>query len=50
MVAMDKNDLTKDLNDETEMLNLRIKSIEKQENKLKERAQELQKEIMKELK
>jgi|SRR3989344_3340500 len=50
MVAMDKEDLKKDLNSEKEIFDLRIKNIEKQENKLKERAQDLQKEILKELK
>ncbi|MEK6932335.1 MAG: prefoldin subunit [Nanoarchaeota archaeon] len=50
MVAMEKEDLQKDLNSEKEIFELRIKNIEKQENKLKERAQELQKEILKELK
>lgn len=50
MVAAEKEELEKELDSEKEILNLRIKSIEKQENKLKERTQELQKEIMKELK
>jgi len=50
MIAAEKEDLKKELDSEKEILNLRIKSIEKQENKLKERTQELQKEIMKELK
>jgi len=50
MVAVEKDQLKKDLDSEKEILDLRIKSIEKQENKLKDRAQELQKEILKELK
>ena len=50
MVAMEKDEIKKDLNSEKEILDLRIKAIEKQENKLKEHAQELQKEILKELK
>ena len=50
MVAVEKDQLRKDLDSEKEILDLRIKSIEKQENKLKDRAQELQKEILKELK
>ena len=50
MVAAEKEDLKRELDSEKEILNLRIKSIEKQEGKLKERTQELQKEIMKELK
>jgi len=50
MVAMEKEEIKKDLNSEKDILELRIKAIEKQENKLKERAQELQKEILKELK
>ena len=50
MVAMDKEDLKKDLNSEKEIFDLRIKNIEKQENKLRDHAQDLQKEILKELK
>ena len=50
MIAAEKEELKKDLDSEKEILDLRIKSIEKQENRLKERTQELQKEIMKELK
>ena len=50
MVAIDKDELKKDLQNETDIFNLRIKNIEKQENKLKERGQELQNEILKNLK
>ena len=50
MVSMDKETLKKDLNSEKEIFSLRVKSIEKQENKLKERAGELQKDILKDLK
>ena len=49
MFAVNNDDLKKDLGSEKEMLDLRIKTIEKQEDKLKERAQDLQKEIMKEI-
>ncbi len=50
MIAVDKENLKKELNSEKEIFDLRIKSFEKQENKLKERAQDLQKDILKELK
>ena len=50
MVASDKEDIKKDLTSEKEILDLRINAIEKQEGKLKERAQDLQKEILKDIK
>ncbi len=50
MVAMNNEDLKNELDSEKEILDLRVKSIEKQENKLKERAQDLQKEILKDIK
>jgi prefoldin beta subunit len=49
MVASDKDALTKDLHDKKEMAELRIKSIEKQENKMRETTSELQAEVMKEM-
>jgi prefoldin beta subunit len=50
LVAMDKEKLKKDLINEKEIFSLRLKNIEKQENKLKEKAQEIQKEVLKDLK
>jgi prefoldin beta subunit len=49
MVATDKGTLVKDLNSKKEMLELRIKAIQKQEDKLKEQASKLQKEVMEKL-
>jgi prefoldin beta subunit len=37
LVAMDKEKLKKELNDEKEIFDLRIKNIEKQENKLRKK-------------
>jgi|SRR3989344_7356283 len=50
LVAMDKDKLKKDLQSEKEIFELRIKNIEKQENKLKDRAKELQEEVLRTLK
>jgi len=50
LIAIDKEKLKKDLNNEKEIFDLRIKNIEKQENRLKEHAKELQAEILKNLK
>ncbi len=50
LVAIDKEKLKKDLSEEKEIFDLRIKNIEKQDNKLKERAQELQSEVLRNLK
>lgn len=47
LVSIEKDKLKKDLSNEKEIFELRIKNIEKQENKLKERAQELQSEVLK---
>lgn len=49
MVKSKKEDLEKDLKEKKDILDLRIKNIEKQENKIKERAAELQKEVMNKL-
>ncbi|MBU0929686.1 MAG: prefoldin subunit beta [Nanoarchaeota archaeon] len=46
MIKSKKEDLEKDLNEKKEIIDLRIKNIEKQENKIKEKASELQKEVM----
>ena len=50
LVAMDKERLKKDLESQKEIFDLRIKNIEKQEDKLKEHAQRLQAEVLKNLK
>lgn len=50
MVASDKPLLEKDLKQKKEMVELRIKTLEKQEAKVKEKASEIQAEVMKELK
>jgi prefoldin beta subunit len=47
MVLTDKDKLRKELTEKKEMLDIRISTIEKQEEKLRSKAEELQKEIMK---
>ncbi|MBS3155013.1 prefoldin subunit beta [Candidatus Woesearchaeota archaeon] len=49
MVKTKKDDLEKDLKEKKDLVDLRIKNIEKQETKIKERAQEIQKEVMNKL-
>ena len=46
MVKGDKAELKKELSEKKEMLDLRIKSLEKQETKLRERASEIQQEVL----
>ena len=46
MVKNKKEDLVKDLNEKEEMLSVRIKTLEKQENSIKDKAKELQQEVM----
>ncbi|MBS3107355.1 prefoldin subunit beta [Candidatus Woesearchaeota archaeon] len=46
MIASDKDSLKKDLEDKQEKLNLRIKNIEKQEERMQSHAKELQNEVM----
>ncbi|MBW3003379.1 prefoldin subunit beta [Candidatus Woesearchaeota archaeon] len=50
MVVSEKEPLEKELKDKKEMVELRIKALEKQESKVKEKATEMQQEVMKELK
>ena len=50
MVASDKEDLKKDLSSKKEIVNLRLKTLEKQENQIKERAEKLQAEVLKKIK
>ncbi|MBS3125817.1 prefoldin subunit beta [Candidatus Woesearchaeota archaeon] len=50
MVASGKEDLKKDLESKKEMLVLRIKALEKQENQIKEKAMKLQSEVVSQMK
>jgi len=49
MIKAEKEDLVKELDEKKERLSLRIKSIETQENQLKEKAASMQKEVMNQL-
>ncbi|MBW2972218.1 prefoldin subunit beta [Candidatus Woesearchaeota archaeon] len=49
MVSSDKASLIKDLEQKKETMEIRIKSIEKQEAKMREKTSELQSEVMKEM-
>lgn len=46
MVDSDKESLSKELQQKKEVLELRIKSLEKQEEKIKEKSEKLQKEVL----
>ena len=50
MVEADKNELKSELQSRKEMLELRIKTMEKQESQVRERASKLQSEILKKMK
>ena len=50
MVESDKNELKSDLQSKREMLELRIKTMEKQEAQVREKASKLQSEILKKIK
>ena len=50
MVLSEKKDIEKDLNSKKEIIELRIKNLDKQESKFKERVNEVQQEVLKELK
>lgn len=49
MVSSSKEELEADLNNKKDILNLRIKNLEKQENLLREKATKLQSEVIKNL-
>ena len=49
MISADKEDLKKELNEQKEVFDLRIKNLEKQEKNFKEKAEDIQKEVMKEI-
>ena len=50
MTLTKKEDLKKDLKEKKEIIELRIKSMEKQETQIKEKASKLQEEILKKIK
>lgn len=50
MVSSNKEDIKKELSSKKDMFELRIKSLEKQENQIKEKAKKLQSEIAEKLK
>jgi len=50
MVASDKNKLSEDLESKKEVVELRIKNLENQEKKLREKTEEIQSDVMKKLK
>lgn len=47
MVSVSKDSLKKELNDKKELLDLRVKSIEKQEKQLKDKVKQLQQDVLK---
>jgi len=50
MVLAKQSDLVEDITQKKELLTLRIQSLEKQEKKIREKAQQLQEEVMQKLK
>jgi len=50
MVAADKKELKEDLDRKKELVELRIKTLEKQEDKMRAETQSLQEEVMKQMK
>jgi len=50
MVEADKNDLKADLQSKKDMLEIRIRTMEKQEAQVREKASKLQSEILKKIK
>ena len=50
MILSKKTDLKEDLGSKKEVIELRIKNLEKQENQLREKASKLQNEVLKEMK
>lgn len=49
MIASNKDDLKKDLSAKKEILGIRIRNLEKQEDKIKENASKLQSEVLKDM-
>lgn len=50
MIEGNKEDLKKDLSNKKELFELRVSNLEKQEKKIKEKAEQLQTEVMKQIK
>ena len=50
MVSSDKEELKKELKEQEEVLDLRLKNLDKQEKKFKDKAEDIQKEVMKDIK
>ena len=50
MIKTKKEDLEKSLSDKKEIINLKMKQFEKQENQIIERKEKIQKEVMEEMK
>jgi prefoldin beta subunit len=50
MVASSKEEVKKDLQEKKEVLTLRLKTIDKQEEKLRAKAMDIQQDVMKEMK
>jgi len=50
MVSVDKDKLMKELEEKREILSLRVKSLENQEDRLKEKAKKMQDEILQDIK
>lgn len=50
MVSSKKEDLKKDLESKKEIVDLRVKTIEKQENSIREKAKKIQEEVSKNIK
>jgi prefoldin beta subunit len=50
MIAADKEELKKELTQKKDIASLRIKTIEKQENKIKDEAKSIQEEVMGQMK
>ncbi len=49
MISKNKDDLISELSDKKELVNLRMKSVEEQENKIKENIEEVQKKFLSEI-
>lgn len=49
MIKTQSEDLSKDLKEKKEMLEIRVKNVEKQEQLIKDKAKKLQEEVMKEM-
>ncbi len=50
MILTKKEDLTKELSEKKELLDMRIKNLEKQEEQMREKAQNIKETVMKKLK